>query len=227
MAWLSDAEKDALAQQIQQAEQESGAEIVTVIAHRSDDYRYFAILWAALIALAVPGVMYLFGIGQQSSNWTPIEQAADSRQITYVAQALVFLFLAIVFQWEPLRLRLVPDHIKRMRASRHARSQFIAQRVHWTSHGAGILIFVSVAEHYVEIIVDQAIGQATDQSTWQTVVDAFIDKVRHDQVATGFSATVAACQKILQDNHDQISSARINDVPAKNANQLPDRLIEI
>ena len=125
---LTDAEKSALSEQIANAERASGGEIITVIANSSDDYRFFPVLWAALIALAVPGALLLFGIANSDNGWSDPVTLEFHRSI-YVIQALVFLFLAVVLQWAPLRLLLVPKDIKALRASRNARAQFIAHQI--------------------------------------------------------------------------------------------------
>lgn len=218
---LTEAEKAALTAQIAAAERESGGEIITVIANSSDDYRFFPILWAALIALAVPGVMLLIDVLTSNTGWTsPADAVTPADNLfgssIYAIQVLVFLFLAVVLQWGPVRGLLVPRSIKTLRASRHARAQFIAQQVHWTSHRSGILVFVSVAEKHVDIIVDRTIGEITDDSLWQSIVAGFVSKVRDGQVAEGFSVTVDACKQVLIDNREQLAKIRARDLSAGN-----------
>ena len=54
----------------------------------------------------------------------------------------------------PVRTALVPAHIKRLHAHRRAVEQFLAQNLHTTAGHTGVLIFVSVAERYAEILAD-------------------------------------------------------------------------
>jgi hypothetical protein len=44
-----------IAEAIARAERRTDAELVTVLARRADDYAYWPLLWAAVLALAVPG----------------------------------------------------------------------------------------------------------------------------------------------------------------------------
>ena len=46
-----------IAEAIARAERHTDAELVTVLARRADDYAYWPLLWAAVLALAVPGLL--------------------------------------------------------------------------------------------------------------------------------------------------------------------------
>jgi hypothetical protein len=72
----------------------------------------------------------------------------------------------------------VPDSIKRRRAGRLAHEQFFEQRLHLTRARTGVLIFVSVAEHYVEIIADQGFNALVPPGTWDKAVSNFVEPVR-------------------------------------------------
>ena len=63
-----------------------------------------------------------------------------------------------LFAHLPVPMALVPDWLKRRRASRLAREQFFERGLHLTRARTGVLIFVAVAEHYVEIIADEGIN---------------------------------------------------------------------
>ena len=90
MSFLSDAEKETLANKIRQAESRTRAEIVTVIAQTSDGYRYIPMLWAALLALSVPGLYYLWS-GFHHAGWQLTGSGFASVSWLYPAQVLTFL----------------------------------------------------------------------------------------------------------------------------------------
>ena len=81
-----------------------------------------------------------------------------------------------------------PTAVKRRRAGRLAREQFFAQGLHLTRARTGVLIFVSVAEHYVEIIADQGIDALVPPGTWDKAVADFVGQVRAGHIAEGFLA---------------------------------------
>lgn len=205
MILLTDTERAQINAAIAAVEAQTDGELVTVIARRSDDYLYIPILWAALMALLVPAL--LAAIGNQFPG-----------HIAYLAQLCTFLGSAALFNWSPLKMRLIPAGVKRQRAARHARVQFIQQHLHKTRAHTGILIFVSVAEQYVEILADSGINAVVDTDTWQTLVDDFVRQVKQGRIGAGLLATVAACGTILAD-HFPASGDSIN--------ELPDHLVEI
>ncbi|WP_297770621.1 TPM domain-containing protein [uncultured Alcanivorax sp.] len=194
--------QETLSQTIGEQEKRTDAELVTVLARQADDYRYVTLLWAALLSLLVPVALLFLPV------WlTPFEGL--------LLQWGVLLVLAVLFRLKPVQFRVVPRRLQRMRAAGLARQAFLEQGLHRTRGGTGLLIFVSEAEHYVEILADQGIARHVDDSEWQTIVDAFIARVKAGRVAEGFQECVAACGDKLATH-----------VPAtEQKNELPNHLI--
>lgn len=205
MTFLTADEKNRIRQAIEDVERQTAGELVTVIAQQSDDYLYIPTLWAALIALAVPGVI----------SYLPFDILLVN---SYLTQFIVFIVLAMLFQWPPLKLRLIPRYVKVQRARRLAHVQFLAQDLHHTAQRTGILLFVSVAEHYVEIIADKGINDAVSAGTWDKIVTQFVNDVKQGQVAGGFIAAIQQCGQVLIQHFP---------VTAHDKNELPNHLIEL
>lgn len=217
MAFLNEAEKAALVAKINHAESKTRAEIVTVIAQQSDGYRYIPILWSALVALCVPGI-YFAWLAFSTNGWVVPSEALASARWLYPLQVLVFLGLGMLFQIPQARMWIIPKSVKTQRAARHAREQFFLQNLHQTSDRTGILVFVSVAEHYVEIIVDHGIAQAVDDELWRDTVDEFINHIRRGEIAAGFDSTIEHCRKVLWEHFP---------APDGRPDELPNHLIEV
>lgn len=217
MRFLTDTEKQSLNQQIQQAEAGTTGEIVTVIANQSDGYRYIPLLWAALISLSIPGFYFLYQ-HLTHSGWNYAGESSIFLAQLYQIQVLVFLGLGSLFQLSTIRFWLIPKSVKLHRARRHAHEQFFVQNLHLTKNKTGVLIFVSVAEHYVEIIVDKAVADVVDNTVWHATVNEFIQHVRNGEIATGFSNTVEQCKDVLSEHFP---------APHGRPDELPNHLIEI
>ncbi|HEY9536749.1 MAG TPA: TPM domain-containing protein [Kiloniellaceae bacterium] len=205
MAFLTDDEKRRLRQRIEAAERQTRGELVTVIARQSDAYLFIPLLWASLVALSIPPVVVLADL------WIDLATVST-------IQLATFLLLSLLFRWTPLKMRLTPKAIKLRRAARAAREQFLAQGVHNTSDRCGVLIYVSVAEHYVEILADRAIDAKVAQEEWDAIVAAFVTTVKQRRVAEGFEQAVDACGKLLAQHFPAAPGER---------NELPDHLIEL
>jgi len=217
VAFLSEQEKQSLIATIKHAESGTEAEIVTVIAEASDGYRYIPTLWAALIALSIPGLHYLWSLST-SGGWAETEQSLSSSQWLYPIQVLVFFGLCLIFLNSKLRVWMIPTSIKHQRAARHAREQFFLQNLHETQGRTGILLFVSVAEHYVEIIVDTAIADVVNNDTWSDTVNDFIKQVRNGNIAEGFEQTIEHCRVVTWEHFP---------TSQRNPDELPNHLIEV
>jgi len=202
MALLTEQQQQQVADAIAVVERETDAELVTVLAYRSDHYAHVPTLWAAAIALLTPGVLALTPL------WLNLWDLL-------LAQWAVFLLLALLLRWQPLHARLVPKKLKDWRASHLAHRQFLAQNLHHTSGETGVLIFVSEAEHYVQILADRGISQHVEQSEWQAIVDAFIAQVQRGETLQGFLDCIQRCGELLKTH-----------VPAtESKNELPNRMI--
>ncbi len=205
MALVNRKERKRIQQAVAQAESRTRGEFVTVIAKSADDYFFIPVLWAALLALLLPAPFVLLEI-----PLTPLR--------LYLAQLFVFIATASLLLLPPLRYRLVPKFLKRQRAKRLAREQFIAQGVHVTRERAGVLLFVAEAEHYVEILADAGINAKVTPDAWQHIVDDFLAAVRDGRTADGLVGAINACGELLATHFP---------ADAKDKNELPDRLVEI
>ena len=205
MAYLPDQDRQQIAAAIAAAERRTSGELVTVVAAAAADYRSLALLWPALVALLLPAL--LLTVLPELAAW-PL----------YLAQAATFVALALLAHLPPVRIALVPASVKRRRAGRLAREQFVAQGLHMTRERTGVLIFVSVAEHYVEIIADQGIDARVPRGTWDQAVADFVARVRAGRIAEGFLAAIAAVGERLAEHFPRA---------AEDIDELPDRLIEI
>ena len=205
MAFLTDSDKQQLREAIRAAESKTRGEIVTVIARASGDYFYYPTLWAALLAILAPLVPVGFDI-----SFAPLGVVE--------LQLVVFALLTLVFRWPPLKLKLVPRSVKQQYCMRRAREQFLAQNLHTTRDRTGVLLYVSVAEHYVELLADAGIDAKVPAGTWDRIVEDFTAHLRAGRIATGFVEAVHA-----------IGTQLAVHFPAEvaNPNELPDHLIEL
>lgn len=201
MALLSEYEQRQVAEAIARVEQHTDAELVTVLAARADDYAYIPLLWASLLALIVPGIIHLCG-------WL-------GTYTLLLVQWGTFIVLCLVFRIPALTTRLIPRSVRHWRASNLARRQFLEQNLHHTVGSTGVLIFVSEAERYVEILVDEGISRHLANNHWAPIVNAFTDQVKQGQTLQGFLNCIDACGELLK-VHVPVTHAR---------NELPNRLV--
>ena len=191
---------EAVAAAIRAAEKKTSGQIVCVLAHSSSGYVHVPILWAVALALFAP--------------WPLIDFTHWNVQRIFLLQLVVFIVAGLIFSWMPLRLLLVPRAVQRARAHRAAIEQFVVRGISRTKNRTGVLIFVSLAEHYARIIADDGIAEKVQNSEWQAAIDALTAHMRDDQIAAGFAAAIARCSEVLAQHAP----------PDGSPNELPDRL---
>lgn len=202
MTLLTKTEQDQVAAAINAVEQETDAELVTVLAPRADNYAYIPLLWAGILALLVPGLLNYF------TDWF-------GAHTLLLVQWGVFLILGLLFRIPGINTMLVPRQVRFWRASNLARRHFLEQNLHHTNDSTGVLIFVSEAERYVEILVDQGISSRIDNTVWEGLVEDFTRQVRQGKTCQGFLDCIEACGKHLKEQ-----------IPATHErNQLPNHLV--
>jgi putative membrane protein len=187
---------------IQDAERKTSGEIVAVVAADSDSYLWAPILVAALAALAIEAPLIIF-------TWMTI-------QWIYVLQVLTFVVLALLLSRAPFRYMLVPQSVKRERAHRRAVEQFLAQNLHTTSGRTGVLIFVSAAERYAEVLADSGIHAKVTPAEWQQIVTALTSAISDGRTGDGFVDAISQCGAVL---------AKHFPPGTHDPNALPDHLI--
>lgn len=175
-ALFTSEEEARIAEAIIQAERSTSGEIVAVIATESDSYLYAPFMWASLIALLVPWPLVYF-------TWLPV-------QWIYLVQLLAFLLLLLAMLPLPIRLKLVPRSVQKLRAHRRALEQFLVQNLHTTSGRTGVLIYVSVAERYAEVMADTGIDAKVPPGTWQAIVDELTAHIGEGRAADGFVTAI-------------------------------------
>ena len=184
MSLLNPQQLDTLSTVIEGVEKKTDAELLVVIARKADKYLYIPTLWAAMIALLAPLIL----------KFTPPWLEGDD---LLLAQYLIFVAAASAFRILPITMLLVPKRIKFERASQIAHRQFLENNVHATLKHTGVLIFVSEAERYVEIIADSGISQFVENDRWQSSVDQLIQRIKVGDIEKGLIACIEECGELL------------------------------
>ncbi len=212
MSVFSAGDKQAIADAIGEAEAKTSGEIVVVVAKDSDDYRFIALLWAALIALTLPLVLIY---APRLTGW---RLAFVGPEVLYGIQLVSFILLGLLLQLPFVRYALAPRSLKAKRVRRAAVEQFIARNLHTTSQRTGVLIYVSLAERQAEIIADDGIASKVDENVWQEAVGELTGNIDKGHPVKGFVATITRCGTALAAHYPPGLSK---------TNEHPNKLIEL
>ena len=198
MVVLNDQDRTRIRDAIASAEAKTAGEIFVVVARASDEYHLVALLWATLAALCVP-------LPLVSLTLVPALQI-------YLAQLAVFVVLSVLLSLPPLHMAVVPLRLKRARAHARAVEQFLAHGLHTTEARTGVLIFVSLAEHYAEIIADSGIAAKVEQRVWDEAMAKLIEETRSGRLAEGLMHAIARTSAVLA-THFPPRPRDVNEIP--------------
>lgn len=221
---LSDAERNLVTQAVTTAEASTDAEIVTIVAARSDPYHDVGLHFGIAAMLLLAGIAALNPdaiegkVAWLSNGWEGGVNLGHSFFLLMAAQAVVFLVVRYALAWSPLRLALTPKAVRSRRVRRRAIQYFKVGAERRTTARVGILLYLSLDERMAEIVVDQAIHENVPSERWGDAMVALIDRVSSGQPGEGMAAAVLAIGKITAEHFPKTA----NDV-----NELPDRTIEL
>lgn len=207
---LTEAEHERIAAAIRAAEAETSGEIVCVLARSSDDYFFpaaFTLTVGAMLASLAAG-LWIDQIWHTLRFWQFV-----AVQITAGAALLALIWLV-----PGLRIHFVPRRLRYLRAHRNAVSQFLATNIHATEGRTGVLVFLSLAERYAEVVADAGINARVPQESWNAIVAHLVAHAAKGEIAEGFEHAVAEAGALL---------AAAFPRGAEDGNELEDRLVEL
>ncbi|WP_295639796.1 TPM domain-containing protein [uncultured Methylibium sp.] len=88
-------------------------------------------------------------------------------------------------------------------------------RVWDTENNNGVLIYLLLAEHRIEIVADRGLDRHVGAARWQAIVDGMGDAFRERRFEDGLAAAVDAVDALLRQHFPLAPGAR-------NPNELPD-----
>lgn len=207
---LSIQDKQEIADAIKQIESRSSGEIVAVIAAQSGQYLFTSLLWAAFIGLPIPLLLSMI---------PSLHPILNDGSVSLLVQAASVMLLFLLCSNTSLAVWLTPKAVTMKKASRLAQQQFFQQGLYQTNDRAAILLFVSVAERYVEIIADKGLNDLVDPETWPQLIAGFREKVKQGETTLAFIDTIHRCYQLLATHFP--ADGR------ENINELSDILVEI
>ncbi|UCI08502.1 TPM domain-containing protein [Mesorhizobium sp. B1-1-8] len=208
---ISPQDHDRIAEAIRAAEATTDGEIYCVVAHASDGY-FFPAAFLATLGVFVASLAVAYGL---EALWLTIRLP---HFVLAQLLAMAAVVLALLWLRPALRIHLVPRRLRYQAAHINAMKQFLARNVHRTQARTGVLIFVSIAERYAEVVADAGIDVKVGQHVWDSVVRDLTQHAGDDRLADGFVKAIESVGAVLAGHFP---------VTAGDTNELDDHLVEI
>ena len=202
---------------VTEAEQGTAGEIVPVVATVSGRYDRAEDLFGLLLGLVALVVIWVLFQGTTETAWaaghTPTLELAAVIAII-VAGFLVGASLATRFP--VLRLPFIPPREMRQEVERRAFEAFQRYRIRTTRGGTGVLIYVSLYEHMVRVVGDDAVTEKISREDWEGICRLVVDGMKADNAAQGLTLAIRQSGEllarhfpILPDDHNELSNELI------------------
>lgn len=180
---------------IEQAEERTAGEIVPVVVPRSASYE--VVTWrgavgAGLLALTAILLVLQFydgwGLGWLFTPWGVV--------VTALGAAIVGGLLAAYVG--PVQRVLAGDDLLDETVHRRAFQSFVEEEVFDTRDRTGILIFVSLWEHRIEVLGDTGINESVEPDDWAEVVARIRTGIQNDNLTEGLVEAIGMCGRLLE-----------------------------
>ena len=190
-------ERDRIEQAVAQVELRTSGEIVPYIVGRSDRYRETG--WKASVIFGATSVlliyiMYLFYHGW-SYAW--LFTLGGSTSLILASSALGWVLATFIPGFERL---LVSDRARSAAVHRRAMQAFVEEEVFATRDRTGILLYVSLFEHRVEVFGDSGINARVQPEDWAHVVEDVLLGIKSGSLGQGMAAAIDRCGDLLVEN---------------------------
>lgn len=95
-----------------------------------------------------------------------------------------------------------------------AQALFAKYRVWDTTHNSGLLIYLNLCAHKVEIVADRGINNAVEPECWQKICAQMTPYFKEKKIADGLCVGITALGDVLQDFYlDQPEDPEGNELP--------------
>ncbi len=198
---------------VAEAEEQTAGEIVPYVVERSGGYEVALWRGAGALALLAVGLMLLaallydgWGLAWLYTGWG----------VALAALAGGLLGAALTAFIAPLKRLLAGT--ERLDRTVHAQAMkaFVEEEVFATRDRTGILLFVSLFEHRIEVLGDSGINARVEPEAWAGIVERIRDGIRDGHFTDGLVEAIARCGALLERHGVEI---RPDD-----ENELPDRV---
>ncbi len=168
---------------VQDAERSTSGEIVPMVVDRSHDYAGVRAAAAALCAFA--GGVVVLAAPLDPLLWLP------------PVQLVVFVGAWLLSDRRALLRLILPTGRCAEMVDRAAGLAFLEEGLTETRDRTGILIYVSLLEHRVEVLADRGINSVVEPGTWDGVVDTVLAGIRERRAEEGLADAIAQCGELL------------------------------
>jgi putative membrane protein len=199
---------------VKTAEQNTSGEIALAVTSESHDYAFYelmlSVIFGALVFLIMlflynPIAAFMDKIFWDLKAWQLVGMYGF---VSFIAIAIAYLLTNI----SAIDRIIIPKKARRAAVYQRALRHFVESGVYATKDRNGILLFISLMEHEVCIIADEAVLKNLTQDKLDALAQEFADGIRGKQFSSSLLTCISSCGTILE-KHFPIKKDDVNELP--------------
>ncbi|WP_167881867.1 TPM domain-containing protein [Leptospira jelokensis] len=190
--YFSPSDLEEIKSAVGEAESKTSAEIVPFFAESSHHYREWAWFGAFLMG-GLTGISFYTAQKTYGLVW-----GNESMFAVLSVWAGAIFGLGLFFLFPKLRILLAPKNSKQYFVELRAKEAFLDEEVFRTKNRTGILIYISLFEHFVRVYPDKEIARVVPKSEWNEAVRLIIEGMKSGKKKQGIVASILFCGDLLK-----------------------------
>ena len=180
---------------VEKAEGRTSGEIVPVIVASSSEYGetdWKALFFGSLIGL-VSYEVYAF----YTPGWDVGNEFTLAVLPTFLLVGALLFFMAAK-KWPFFRRLLIANQSLDESVHTGAKQAFLDNEVFLTKDRTGVVLYVSLFEHRVEVLGDKGINAKVTAEDWTEIVGVVVHGIREGKLVDGLIAGIEGCGELLE-----------------------------
>ena len=206
---FSESDHKRIEEAVRRSELRTSGEIVPFLVGASDSYP--VVRWRAGMLFLIVAIITCYGAKLLYPGWG-IGWLYSATGLTIVGLVAAILGVISVEFLAPLRRLLVGRYLMSRMVYLGAMQAFVEEEVFKTRDRTGILIFMSMFEHRVQVVGDEGINKVVEQEEWDVVVGKIISGFRDGNVTDGIIAGIEACGELLERHGVEIEPGDVDEL---------------
>jgi putative membrane protein len=195
--FIDDEAKRAFTDAIESVEACSSAEVVIAVRHHSGSYLHADVIVGAIAAWAALAF----------TLYSPYEFSLASILVDpLIAGALFGMFNT---QLPMVRRALTLPERRRRRVVTSARAAFYEKGIRMTTDRTGMLVYISLLERAVEVVIDNGVRDAVPKTEWALATARIESTLRHTMDANAVAEKIAdlgrICEAVMIRSEDDVN----------------------
>ncbi len=210
---ITNEEKEIIKNAVKNAESKTSGEIAVAFIKESSSYAIYELVFAVIAGFIYFVILTFFA--NNIENW--LQNKFWDYNIVHIISFYgfsTFIFISVGYFIANISYidRLITlKTIMKNKVHQRALRYFIESGISYTKERTGILIFISILEHRVELIADKGINQKIEPAEWNRIIAYIIEGIKKDKITQHLSNAVAECGNLLA-KHFPIKKDDINEL---------------